>query len=127
MEQYVFRQRQSWNAESLSCMCGISTYVLFVTFKKMGYKPMFCMNDDHCFLRMGDYWIDLTLTQFDTKFPKVYCQKNPHGPYGNHDTNMHRISKKARTITKLQRMFRAWPKDQNPFKLKGLPIISVSN
>jgi len=78
MERYAARDNSVSDIDSLNCLCGISTYVLFVCFKEMGYNPVFCMNDNHCFLRMGGYWIDLTLRQFNGKCPKIYFKKKPY-------------------------------------------------
>jgi hypothetical protein len=65
----------------------------------------------------------LTLTQFNSKCPLVWFRKRPYTKddgYGN----VHRASKKARTLTRIRRLFRGWPEDQNPFKCKGLPNLT---
>jgi aldehyde:ferredoxin oxidoreductase len=81
------------------------------------------MNDNHCFLRLGEYWVDLTLTQFDKKAPAIWFRRRPYTkpmPEGQ----VHRASKKARTYKKLRKMFRGWPVEQNPFKMPGIPDLT---
>lgn len=125
LEVYSSRQGKHFRRDDLNCMCGISSYVLFLFFKALGERPVFCMNDNHCFLRVGEYWVDLTLTQFNSKCPSVWFRKRPYTKddgYGN----VHRASETGRTLKKIRRMFRGWPHDQNPFKCKGLPYIQVT-
>jgi len=102
----------------LEGLCGISSYLLFKTFKQLGYKPTFCMNDRHCFLLINDYYIDLTLKQFGSRYPWVSIRKTPFKIQEMDDT--------ARTERKIKRMFREWDNTQNPFRQK-LPTIIVDN
>ena len=121
LEGYATKQGWHFRTYKLNCMCGISTYILFVFFKELGYRPTLCMNDNHCFLKLGNYWVDLTLTQFNIKCPSVWFKRRPYRKddgYGN----VHRITWKGKTIPKVRKMFRRWPKDQNPFKQKGMPM-----
>lgn len=119
MQTYAAKSGMA-NTDTLCCLCGISTYVLFVFLKEHGYSPVFCMNDLHCFLKMDDYWIDLTLRQFDRSAPKIYCSNAPYQrkAFGR---SVHAAKETAKTTKKVRRMFRAWPIDQNPFKQKDLP------
>lgn len=121
LEVYASKQGQHYRHRDLNCMCGISSYMLFQFFKKMGLHPMFCMNKHHCFLRVGEYWVDLTLTQFDNNAPRIWFRKRPYNKMTDSGKKIHRQSKNGRTIKKIRRMFWGWPSDQNPFKVKDLP------
>lgn len=120
LEVYSSRQGAHFRKDDLNCMCGISSYVLFLYFKGLNLRPTFCMNDYHCFIRLGEYWVDLTLTQFNSKCPSVWFRRRPYTKNDGYG-NVHRAIQKARSIKKIRRLFRAWPHDQNPFKCKGLP------
>jgi hypothetical protein len=121
MQTYAAKSSMA-NTDTLSCLCGISTYVLFVFLKENGYNPVFCMNDLHCFLKLDGYWIDLTLRQFVRKAPQIYCRRTPyqHDEFGR---GVHAAKQSAKTLKKVRRMFKGWPLEQNPFKQKGLPKI----
>lgn len=114
---YVSKRNLS-NSHDLVSMCGVSSFILFRLFKEMGYRPTFCMNDGHCFITVGDYWVDLTLKQFDERLPFVYIQKRPCGAY-------HKAEDKGKTLRKVRRMFRGWPPEQNPFRLNLNPVIKA--
>jgi hypothetical protein len=120
MESYSARQGKHYRRSHLNCMCGISSYMLFRYFRSVGLRPTFCMNDNHCFLRLGEYWVDLTLTQFDGKAPTVWFRRKPYKTLPDVG-NVHRASKKARTYKKIRKLFRGWPIEQNPFKTPGIP------
>ena len=123
MERYVSKNT-CMSPTELDCMCGISSYILFLFFKKAGYNPTFCMNDYHCFLRIEDYWIDLTLKQFNIHCPKIYFHKHPYTQNDGYG-NIHRCKQTAKTLRKVRRLFRGWPPEQNPFKLSSLPKITA--
>jgi hypothetical protein len=120
---HIFEKGVSSRAH-LEGMCGVCSYTLFKTFKKLGYKPLLHTNTYHCFLTVEGYWIDLTLKQFNPRCPAIYIKKVPYTKddgYGN----VHRKSKTARTIQEIKKMFRGWPDEQNPVKQK-LPSIKIN-
>jgi hypothetical protein len=102
--------------EELEGMCGISSYLLFKTFKRLGYKPTFCMNYQHCFLMVNDNYIDLTLTQFNRRYPQISIRRKPY--------KYHSIEDSAKTEREIKMLFEPWPDTQNPFKQR-LPKIVI--
>lgn len=104
--------------KELEGLCGISSYLLFNTFKKLGYKPTFCMNDQHCFLKVNGYYIDLTLKQFGSWYPYISIRKTPF--------KIQKLDRTAETDKKIKKLFKDWHETQNPFKQK-LPKITVDN
>lgn len=124
------KTRGSYHYDTLECMCGISSLIIYRYLKGYGLRPVFHMNDIHCFvtcrLDRKKYFIDLTLKQFSRKFPAVYCKpiaanKIPHWTDYN---NPHFSKKSAMTEVKIKKMFqRNWPAQQNPFKLHNIPSI----
>ena len=112
-------EKHNWrysSKEELEGMCGVSSYLLFKTFKQLGYKPTFCMNDEHCFLKVNDYYIDLTLRQFKKRHPQVSIRKVP--------LKVQKIQYTAKTEKKIKRLLIQWDNTQNPFKQK-LPKIII--
>lgn len=69
--------------ENLQGGCAIASYVLYKALIKLGCKPKFVMADSgfgsHCWIELEDMVIDLTATQFNTKYTKSLglsdCQK----------------------------------------------------
>ena len=104
--------------KELEGLCGISSYLLFKTFKRLGYRPTFCMNNRHCFLKINDYYIDLTLKQFGYRYPYVSIRKTPF--------KIQEVSEIAKTDKKIKRLFKQWDNTQNPFKQR-LPKIVIDN
>ena len=115
MEVHVKHTDYRLNDETLAGMCGVCSYIVFVAFKKMGYKPTFHMNDIHCFVTVDGYWADVTLRQFADSAPRVYLRRTPY-------SSVHDSDESAKSIKKIRRMFRGWSNDQNPFRRK-LPTI----
>jgi hypothetical protein len=97
-------------------MCGVASYLVFKTFKQLGYKPTFCMNDEHCFLLVNDYYIDLTLKQFGYRYPHVSIRRNP--------VKFQKIQDTAKTEKKIRKLFYGWVEYQNPFR-QELPKIVI--
>lgn len=114
LSEHVIKHNWYVCSRELDTMCGISSYLIFNTFKKLGYNPIFCMNDEHCFIKLNGKIIDLTLKQFNKNYPAVMFRKTP--------TRYHKIQRQAKYISRIKRLFKPWPDDQNPFKQK-LPKI----
>jgi hypothetical protein len=120
---------KSYNEKTLECMCGISSLSTFRYLKKLKLRPVFHMNDVHCFvtcrINKKKHYIDLTLKQFHRKFPAVYFESFPAKPiphWVEHDVP-HYSKKSSNTEKKIKRMFVGWDKWQNPFKVNQIPEI----
>jgi len=119
----LYAKTHGHNHRCLNCLCGVSSYLVFLKLKELGYKPIFYMNSIHCFVMLGEYYIDLTIKQFDENAPEIYFEKTRY-PNVNGWENIHRKRKKAITQVEMKKLFRDWPNDQNPFKVKKrLPVI----
>jgi len=115
-EHIITHKWRHTSSRELEGLCGISSYLLFKTFKELGYKPIFCMNDMHCFLLVNDYYIDLTLKQFGSRYPYISIRKSPFKVQG--------MDRTAKTEKRIKRLFNGWDATQNPFKQR-LPKIVV--
>ena len=124
LEQYIKHRKLWFNPEDLGGACGLSSAMVFRVLKDLGYRPVFHMNDYHCFVTVNGYWADLTLKQFNDVCPEVYLSRQPyrkdHG-YGN----VHKRSQSAKTERKMRRLFQEWPSEQNPFRQK-LPSLTIT-
>src|ERR1039458_5323492 len=74
-EMELYAKRHHYNESTLGSLCGIASYLVFLKLKELEYGPVFCMNDNHCFVMIGDYYVDLTINQFDKDLPKIYFKK----------------------------------------------------
>ena len=119
IEDYIQKRKLWFNPEDLGSACGLCSVMVFQTLKKLGCRPTFHMNDWHCFVTVDGHWADLTLKQFDHKAPEVYFSPRPFRkvPYYG---NVHKKSQSAKTVKRIRKLFRDWPKEQNPF-LQRLP------
>lgn len=101
----------------LAGWCGIASYLVFLKLVSLGYEPTFNMNDYHCYITLGGYWLDLTLKQFNGKCPLIYCRKKPF-TQDNGYGNIHVQDEMATSEQSIRRLFEGWDKDQNPYRLK---------
>ncbi len=124
---YVMRHDLPFPADDLAGACGICSLLAFRMLKKMGYRPIFHMNRYHCFVTVGHWWVDLTLSQFAPLLDPVFVEPHPYryeisGPYGF----VHESAHQARTETQIRKLFDEWPEEQNPFKQK-IPNLHLTN
>ena len=110
--------------DDLEGACGICSLLVFRMLKKMRYRPVFHMNNDHCFVTVNGYWIDLTLKQFIPHIDPVFFENHPYRTKSDRYF-AHRSKKKATTERCIRRLFAKWPKDQNPFK-QNIPNLPKS-
>ena len=61
----LYAKTHGHNYTSLRCLCGVSSYLVFLKLKELGYQPIFYMNENHCFTMINGYYIDLTIKQFN--------------------------------------------------------------
>ena len=115
------KHRLPFSLSDLGGACGICSYLAFRMLKDMGYRPTFHMNEDHCFVTVEGYWVDLTLTQFAPDADEVFFYQYPYRRDRRGAGFVHRSEKKAKTERGIRRLFADWPKDQNPFKQKRIP------
>ena len=116
LQCYAIRNHRYYGVRDLNCMCGIGAYLTFSVLKRFGYDPVFHMNSDHCFVTLDGYWLDVTLTQFDAKCPTVWFKRKPYAPK-DWRGKIHVSKHSAKTEAKIKRLFRGWPRQQNPFRL----------
>ena len=88
----------------------------------MGYRPVFHMNDNHCFVTVDEYYVDLTLKQFVPHVDPVFFEDHPYRIENGNWGFVHRIKRKATTEKAIRRLFNQWPDNLNPFK-QSIPKI----
>lgn len=106
---------------SLCGACGICSFLAFRKLKRMGLRPVFHINNDHCFVTIEldtKYWIDLTLTQFVHMSEDVFIADHPYRSDISWVHRVHRSSRRATTVRDIRKLFSNWPDEQNPFKQK---------
>jgi hypothetical protein len=116
--EHVVKNNLSFQIDRLGGACGICSYLVFRALKEMGLKPVFHMNDCHCYVTWNGYYIDLTLKQFAGCADEVFFQDHPYRIESTSFGFVHRPGKTATTEAQLQRMFRGWMDEHNPFQQK---------
>ena len=123
---YVMRNDLPFPVDDLAGACGICSLMAFRVLKKMGLHPIFHMNRYHCFVTVGRWWVDLTLSQFTPRVDPIFFETHPYrydiGAYGC----VHTSTQHATTERAIQALFDEWPEEQNPFKQK-IPNIRLTN
>lgn len=125
MIDHTVKHKLPFSLSDLAGACGICSFLSFRMLRRMGYRPVFHMNDIHCFVTVEGYWVDLTLTQFAPNADEVFFYKFPY----RKDTSegfVHRTGRRATTERRIRRFFAKWGDHQNPFKQKIPNIPKVS-
>jgi len=115
------RNELPFSPNTLGGACGISSFLVFRILKKMGFRPVFHINPDHCFVTVAahkKYWVDLTLTQFASTAGDVFIEPR------RFNSRVHRSNRRATRVADIRKLFNRWPDEQNPFKQK-LPKITI--
>ena len=120
MQRHVKKNDLPFPSDDLGGACGLCSYMAFRMLKEIGYNPILRMNNEHCFLTLGKYYIDLTLAQFFPNTGDLYFKDHPYR-YEHNIVCVHQIKRSARTIQEARRLFRGWPPEQNPFRQR-LPL-----
>jgi hypothetical protein len=121
--------KRAYCARTLECMCGISGLLTFRYLKSIGLRPTFHENDIHCFVTCNidnaKYYIDLTMKQFHSRYPAIYLDTKPvrNVPKWVDYINPHQVIESAKTETKIKKIFKRWPAEQNPYLLDRLPFL----
>lgn len=123
---HTVKRKLPFPLSDLAGACGICSFLVFRMFKRMGRRPVFHMNYDHCFVTADGYWIDLTLTQFASDADEVFFYKHPYR-MEKRGVNAHQKGRTATTERAIRRLFKKWSDHENPFKqpLPKLPKISA--
>lgn len=91
------------STRDLAGWCALSSYVIHKILRRKGYRPTFCINDDHAFLYWKGHYVDITITQFGKCFPAIYYSTKP-AKGGYHD-----ITKRTRHPKDIwRRLCRGW-------------------
>ena len=124
--EYVMRHDLPFPVDDLAGACGICSLLAFRVLKKMGLRPVFHMNRYHCFVTVGRWWVDLTLSQFAPIVDPVFIESHPYRYSVDRYGFVHASGQQATTERAIQAMFDEWPEEQNPFKQK-IPNIRLTN
>lgn len=124
MEAYVRRNNNFVNTKTLATQCGICSYLIFDALSKMGEKPVFNRNQNHCYITINGFWVDVTLRQFTENAPLVYVRREPYDYISSWAGWVHKPEKTATDIETIKMLLRTWPEEQNPFK-QELPTIPL--
>jgi hypothetical protein len=110
--------------DNLGGACGVVSFLAFRMLKQMGYRPVFHMNDYHCFVTVENYYVDLTLKQFVPHAGPLFFENHPYRIETGRGGFVHRSKKKDRATTEraIRKLFFGWETNQNPFTQK-LPTI----
>jgi len=79
VEQYapsIVDNVECGDTTDLSCFCAIASHALMTAYRKNGIHASmiignYCSNT-HCWVAVDEFFIDITITQFDDEKPKVY-------------------------------------------------------
>ena len=126
--EHVAKNELSFPLDDLAGACGICSYLVWKTLKEMGYEPVFHMNDCHCFVTVGRYYIDLTLKQFFSNADDVFFRPHPYRYETQTWGCVHKKGKIATTEYGIEKLFSGWLDANNPFlQRKPLPEIHYGN
>ena len=128
MEEYAERKKHDY--ERLNYLCAISSYAVFHHLKKLDFDVSFCTNEGHAFNMVGDWYVDLTIRQFHSTYPLIYCSVEPcrepidylsHTSFQGKPIEIHTIQQQTTVDDKIFQLLEGWPSQQNPFfQLKEL-------
>ena len=123
---HTVKHKLPFSLSDLAGACGICSFLAFRMLKNMGYRPVFHMNDSHCFVTVDGYWVDLTLTQFAPDADEVFFHDHPYR-LEKRGVSAHRKGETATTERGIRKLFEEWTDDSNPFKQKlpKLPKVSA--
>ena len=123
---HTAKHNLQFSLSDLAGACGIVSFLAFRMLKRMGYRPVFHMNDCHCFLTVEGYWVDLTLTQFAPDADEVFFYDHPYR-LEKRGVSAHRRGRTATTERAIRKLFKQWDDYGNPFKqsLPQLPKVSA--
>ena len=100
--------------KSLSGLCAICSYRLFLKLKEKGISSEFVNNywSQHCFVLVDNYIVDVTATQFcyEKKMPKVLVKRLDKV----NDREIWSIGDRARDPNHIRKILKQWPKEQQP-------------
>ena len=122
--EHVVKHDLHFPIDDLEGACGICSYLAFLKLKRMGYRPVFHMNDEHCFVTVDGYYVDLTLKQFVPHVGPLFFEDHPYRIENGKWGFVHRTKKKATTAKAIRRLFKQWADEQNPFK-QNIPKVSA--
>lgn len=127
MIDHVAKNNWPFSLSDLAGACGICSLLAFRMLKQMGYRPVFHMNDIHCFVTVKGYWVDLTLTQFAPDADEVFFYDHPYRLEKQGSGFVHRRGRRATTERQIRRLFAKWHEHENPYKQKlpQLPKVSA--
>lgn len=123
---HTVKRKLPFSLSDLGGACGICSFLVFRMLKSMGRRPVFHMNEDHCFVTADGYWVDLTLTQFAPDADEVFFRKHPYR-MEKCGVNAHKKGRIATTERAIRKLFVEWAVQENPFKqpLPKLPKVSA--
>jgi hypothetical protein len=123
---HTAKRNLQFSLSDLAGACGVVSFLAFRMLKRMGYRPVFHMNDVHCFITVEGYWVDLTLTQFAPDADEVFFYDHPYR-LEKRGVSAHRKGKTATTERAIRKLFTKWDDYGNPFKrsLPKLPKVSA--
>lgn len=91
-------------------MCAIASGRLFRDLSRAGFRPQLVMSDNHCFVRLNGYAVDITATQFHPYErkkvlikPVELLQDDDRSPW-----NYHTVSASRREMRRMQ-IEQGWP------------------
>lgn len=85
------------------CQCGIASYLIAKILEKESIDYSICENEEHSFIKSGQYFIDVTADQFG-EFPEIVIRKKlPKKTFWE----IENIYKRRSDFTRFQR--KTWP------------------
>lgn len=116
-ERYVKRKPGYGYDEDLACLCAIASAYLCHQLQKNGVKAKIAENDSHCFIKIGDYAVDITATQFnDSQRAFAPVEIRPLAEMQVYDREWWRVQFVHKSAADLREHLikRGWPQEQVP-------------
>lgn len=96
--------------DNLGGCCAIASARLHVELKKNNINSKICLNNNHCFLIVDTNIVDITATQFGSKYPEVLIVKFGDSGY-NAWWSIEYVCHSIDDLLRIQRL-NGWPKEQ---------------
>jgi hypothetical protein len=91
--------------KTLNGWCVLCSYTIFHILRKRGLNPTFCRSYNHAFIILNNWYIDITLEQFnrgDKQFPDIYLKQCAG------DSEFHSIIQSTDQASKIWKVCQGW-------------------
>ena len=105
------------NQRTYKGLCAVSAYLTFLYFKNRGFKAKIIHGNNHCWIEVGDYCLDMTATQFGIQEEILLLKKKKFYEFVEEESH-YEINNVFDNEDDFKKEIICWISPQNPFSLK---------